>query len=209
MKENFRDCFGKLKRYRQFIVCLVLVFFIAGAAGVGLTKEKAQGMKIHKISKEDVKIKNIGCTVEEINPLRKDEYPELNSAVKKYFDEIKKDEKFAEKYDDIHVYTKVGQYRDTYIVFAQYRMKIKDIYTEVPGLATLYASKDEKSGEYQIDTKKPEGQEKDYLQSLLQHKDVRHILSEAEEEFNTALQSDAILRESLMDLKDAYKNSDS
>ena len=41
-------------------------------------------------------------------------------------------------YDHFKIYTKSGKYKDTYVAFVRYDMKIKDIYTEVPGLGTLY-----------------------------------------------------------------------
>lgn len=52
-------------------------------------------------------------------------------------------------YDHFKIYTKSGKYKDTYVAFVRYDMKIKDIYTEVPGLGTLYVKKDSQ-GNYQI-----------------------------------------------------------
>lgn len=37
-------------------------------------------------------------------------------------------------YDHFKIYTKSGKYKDTYVAFVRYDMKIKDIYTEVPDL---------------------------------------------------------------------------
>ena len=138
-----------------------------------------------------------------LNPLRKDEHPILNRAASDYFKGLMEGETFVEKYDDIHVYTKVGEYRGTYIAFAEYRMKIKDIYTEVPGLVTLYATRDEKSGQYRIDVEAPKEQE-DYVRTVIGHADVQELLGAMEEKFDLAVHSDALLRESLADLKNAY-----
>lgn len=210
MKEVFLSPLRKLKacRYESFILILVLMVLIVVAGGFGFTKEKAQKVKVHRINSEDVRIKNIGYDTEALNPLRKDEYSGLNSAVEAYLSKEKEKEAFVEKYDDIHIYTKIGQYRDTYIVFAEYHMKIKDIYTEVPGLVTLYAVKDEKSGQYQIYTKMSEEQDTEYVRTLTGHKDVKELLCQAKEEYDRALQDDALLREALADLKNAYENSD-
>ena len=82
-------------------------------------------------------------------------------------------------------------------------MKIKDIYTEVPGLVTLYITKDEKSGQYQIDVEAPKEQQ-DHIQTVIEHADVQKLLGKLEEEFDLAVHSDALLRESLADLKNAY-----
>ena len=205
MKEIFKGCLAKLEEHkrRNLILLVVLSVFAVGAAGMGLTKEKAQVREIHKISKENVRLKNIGCDREVLNPLRKDEHPILNRAASDYFKGLMEGETFVEKYDDIHVYTKVGEYRGTYIAFAEYRMKIKDIYTEVPGLVTLYATRDEKSGQYRIDVEAPKEQE-DYVRTVIGHADVQELLGAMEEKFDLAVHSDALLRESLADLKNAY-----
>lgn len=205
MKEIFKGCLAKLEEHkrRNLILLVVLSVFAVGAAGMGLTKEKAQVREIHKISKENVRLKNIGCDREVLNPLRKDEYPILNRAAFDYFKGLMEGETFVEKYDDIHVYTKVGEYRGTYIAFAEYRMKIKDIYTEVPGLVTLYATRDEKSGQYRIAVEAPKEQE-DYVRTVIGHADVQELLGAMEEKFDLAVHSDALLRESLADLKNAY-----
>lgn len=209
MEVSFKDCFGRLKAFRYKMICVVFVLAVSAAltAGLRTTKEKVQKVEIHKISEEDVRVKNIGCQKEILNPLREDAYPGINSAVKEYFDNVKMDETFVEKYDEFHVFTKVGQYKDTYVVFAEYRMKIKDIYTEVPGLATLYAVRDSESGQYQIYAECPEGQDEEYITSLTEHEDIKQLFERAEDEFDLALHSDAILRESLTDLKNAYSVS--
>lgn len=207
MKKVFEGCLTKLGRHRRrnLLIFLALLCFLAGTAGLGLTKEKAQMREVRKINHaENVRVMNIGCDTKELNPLRKDEHPEINRAIAEYFEGLTKGETFIEKYDDIHVYTKVGQYRGTYIAFAEYRMKIKDIYTEVPGLVTLYVSKDEESGKYQIDTKAPKEQKEGHVQVITEHTDVQEMLRQAEEEFNLAVRSDALLREALTDLKEAY-----
>lgn len=208
MKKVFEGCLAKPGRHRgrNLLIFLVLaVFLAAGAAGLGLTKEKAQIREVRKINNAvNVRIKNIGCDTKELNPLRKDVHPQINKAIAEYLEGLTEGETFVEKYDDLHVYTKVGQYRGTYIAFAEYRMKIKDIYTEVPGLVTLYVSKDEKSGEYRIDTETPKEQNEEHLQAIMDHTDVQKLLQQTDDEFDLAVHSDAILREALTDLKEAY-----
>ena len=204
MKEIFKGCLAKPEVRRGVIFFLVLLVVAAGAAGLGLTKEKAQMREVRKINTENVRPENIGCGIYELNPLRKDKHPGINSAVAEYFDGLMEGETFIERYDDIHVYTKVGKYQGTYIVFAKYQMKIKDIYTEVPGLVTLYASKDEESGKYRIDTQAPKGQEKGVVRTVTGHEDVRELLGQTEDDFQIAVESDALLREALADLKNAY-----
>lgn len=212
MKDFFSGCFEWCRdcKYRKFFLVLTIAVLAIGTVGFGFTGEKAQKIKVQKIEEKAVRQKNIGCDKEELNPLRKETYPNLNEAVKEHFVELQKAEKnFAEKYNNIHIYTKAGQYYGTYIVFAEYQMKIKDIYTEVPGLAVLYAVRDEKSGQYDIGTDMPGDMDMSYVQSLTTHKDVTELLTKAEEQYETAVKSDALLKEALADLQNAYKSLES
>ena len=73
---------------------------------------------------------------------------------------------------------KDGAYKDTYVVFARYEMKIKDIYTKVPGLETLYVRRDNRSGTYRILTEHLDEDTKDYIQTVARHEDVRELLAQ-------------------------------
>ena len=200
---------SRLVRCKKF-GCQMLVFFLFALAIIvalsGFTREKAHKTEVHKKS-EDVKTENIGCTEEELNPLREGEYTEIDKAVKDYYASLNADKAFIEKYDDLHIYTKRGQYRDTYVIFVEYHMKIKDIYTEVPGLGTLFASRNQADNKYRIGTEKPNGQDQDYVRLLTEHEDVKKLFDRTEEEYYTAVQSDALLREALEDLEKAYSDS--
>ena len=90
-----------------------------------------------------------------------------------------------EGYENLNVYTKLGKYQDTYVAFVRYDMKIRDVYTGVPGLGTLYVTEDE-DGKCQVETQV----EEDEIHDLVQ-----------------AVQSDALLKEALLDLKQAYEDS--
>ena len=48
---------------------------------------------------------------------------------------------------------------------------------------------------------------KDYIQTVAEHEDVRDLFAQMEEEYQKALRSDALLREALMDLQNAYEDS--
>lgn len=207
MKDLVKSCMAGDRGFRYGILMFFFSSLVCLAVFSGFTREKAQKSEVHK-KNETVKTKNIGCEQEELNPLREGEHPELDKAVKDYYFKLEEDKAFIEKYDELHIYTKKGQYKDTYVVFVKYLMKIKDIYTEVPGLGTLYASKDEKSGGYLISTNKPEGQDQEYVRCLTEHEDVQKLFESTEEEYHAAVQSDALLKESLTDLKKAYTDSD-
>ena len=56
--------------------------------------------------------------------------------------EAKKAVNLINSYGDEALYSfKEGKDADTYVTFVTYDMKIRGIYTEVPGLATFYAKK--------------------------------------------------------------------
>ncbi len=187
---------------KRWLVPLALVF-IAGIAGFGLTKEKAQ--EVQRINAKSERIENIGSRTKSLNPLREEAYPGLSETVRQYYAGAGRENRFAESYDDIRVYTKVGQYTGSYVAFVRYDMKIKDIYTKVPGLGTLYIERDRTSGEYEIKSE-PGGKElEEYVSFLSTHDDVRELLEETSTAYETAVDSDALLRESLLDLKKAYE----
>ena len=127
-------------------------------------------------------------------------------AVKDYYTEKKDDTEFVEMYDHFKIYTKSGKYKDTYVAFVRYDMKIKDIYTEVPGLGTLYVKKDSQ-GNYQITQQVKKKEIREYINRIAEHEDVQALMNQTQESYQKAVGSDALLKEALDELKDAYENS--
>ena len=70
-------------------------------------------------------------------------------------------------------------------------MKIKDIYTVVPGLGTLYVVKDGTSATYQIHTEELDDRTEDYIETVAAHEDVQVMMEESRKEYQKAVQSDA------------------
>ena len=85
-------------------------------------------------------------------------------------------------------------------------MKIKDIYTKVPGLGTVYVAKDAES-EYQVSASPEDEEINAFIQEIAQHEDVQALLEETQTAYHEAVQSDALLQEALTDLKNAYEDS--
>ena len=143
MEGTKRDCPSVRRRSKGGYLLVFLVALAAAlvAAGSSLTEAKVQ--KAQKTTSDRLYVENRGCEVMELNPLRTEEYPEITEAVREYYRQQGEEASFAESYDDIHIYTKEGRYRGTYVVFVAYDMKIKDIYTKVPGLGTVYVEDDE------------------------------------------------------------------
>lgn len=149
MKERQEGCRTRRTstcRSRVITACLVLALAV-GVAGFCLTEEEAQ--KVQRTGCiEAEKIRIPGRETMVLNPLREETADSrLGSAVKNYYEGLAKETDFTEGYEDIRACVKDGAYKDTYVVFARYEMKIKDIYTKVPGLETLYVEEDHKSGD--------------------------------------------------------------
>ena len=183
-------------------LCLALV---AGVTGLLSTTEETQ--KVQKISAAEPRMDNLGCETMELNPLHEEEDPNILKTVEDYYGEQKEKSDFIESYDNVHVYTKLGKYRGSYVAFVKYEMKIKDIYTKVPGLGTLYLIPDETGEGFKVDAEAKKNQTRDYVARISTHEDVQALLQEAGREYTEAVQSDALLQEALLDLKNAYENS--
>lgn len=117
------------KRIRYMLVLFLLVLLV-GVLGLGLTEEK--GKKVQKtekfVSSRKVVLVNGGCENMQTNPLKEETDEQMIKAVTDYYTKKTADTEFVEKYDHFKLYTKSGKYKDTYVAFVRYDMKIKDIY---------------------------------------------------------------------------------
>lgn len=210
MEGRRQDASTRYKSWKRIgiIMVLFLLVLLVGAAGFGLTEAKEE--KAQKISEKSLQVEktkeNPDCESMGSNPLELGVYPEVADAVSRYYESLGDKSEFVEAYHNVKAYTKLGKYQDTYVAFVRYDMKIKDIYTEVPGMSTLYVTKDE-DGECHISAKVEEEEISSYIQTIAGHEDVQALMSETQEAYHEAIQSDALLQEALNDLKDAYENS--
>ena len=188
-----------MKKRRMIPLLLVIA---AGVLGFGLTGEKAQEVQKRNAPAET---ENIGCRAQAMNPLREEAYPELSETVRTYYGGLGDEKDFVESYDNIRVYTKLGRYTGTYVAFVKYEMKIKDIYTKVPGLGVLYMKKNGTGSGYYITGSSADEGLKEYMMLITSHRDVQDLLQGTNEEYEAAVQSDALLAEALADLKNAYE----
>ncbi|MEF9941167.1 MAG: hypothetical protein RSA90_04010 [Lachnospiraceae bacterium] len=200
--KNAKDyCMGYWKYHRaNFILGIMCVILMVAVSLFFLTKDKAP-VVVSAIPKE----RNEGCKVMQTNPLAMNQYDDVNTVVQHYYERLADDTEFVEQYENVQVYTKLGQYKDTYIVFAYYEMKIKDIYTKVPGLETLYVSKG-KDDILKVETEVKDDKTKQLIEHVMQHDDIQMIINEVQIRYASAVQSDATLQEALSDLQQAYKD---
>ena len=140
---------GQKKQIFYTGLVYLLVCFMTAGVTVFLTKEKKDEVKeVSAVVTEEPKV-NTGYAAMETNPLLENRDEELAGAVEAYYQELSGKESYAEAYDGIAIYTKDGKAKDSRILYVRYNMKIRGIYTEVPGLETLYAVKD-KDGKFDI-----------------------------------------------------------
>ena len=189
-----RGFFTKHKRTGTLIGCVVVILAIA-AIGFNLTKDKAQ-----KTISKSVKVENKNSEDMSANPLKLDNYPEVTKVVQDYYSSITENTDFVEGYNQLNVYTKVGKYEDSYVVYARYDMKIKNVYTEVPGLETLYVEKEKDTGNLKVTEIKDE-EMKSYIDTITSHDDVKELMASVQTAYTAAVDSDALLKEVLQDLQ--------
>ena len=185
MGNLFRHCW-KYERANVIVGAMLLV--LAGMMGVFfLTYEEEPQVVLAPV----IEI-NEGCEVMDTNPLQKSEDEEITDAVMKYYERLEENAEYVEAYDNMSIYVKNGQYKNTYVVYARYEMKIKDIYTLVPGLGTLYIEKNEKD-KLMINTQVEDEKVQQYIADITQHEDVKALFQEVENAYAEAVQSDVML----------------
>lgn len=192
---------------RLFFVGIFIIVVLAGAAI--LPKDKAPDTDSREAAEQVVKthvVRSEAAEDESENPLKQDAYPLVNQVVEEYYRGLAKDAKFVDSYDSVRVYTKLGPYKNSYVAFAQYEMKIKDIYTKVPGLGTLYIEEG-KDGKLSVIRHVKDENVSSLVSVLMQHADVKNLTASVEQGYTDAVASDALLREALEDLKEAYENT--
>ena len=157
-----------------------------------------------------------GTVAPEKVPLEKEAYPEVTTVIQTYYTalgnkdtagiksvvdsldateeaKITKDP-YIEDYGDVETYTVEGPSEGTYVVFARYTYKFKDIDTAVQGMSQLYVCTDE-DGKLYIATREQDQQTQEYIENTLDLQEVQELREEVEADYETALESDENLRD--------------
>ena len=208
MKENRKkgsQDAGSRSRMTVIAVCALLAVAAAAAGAVYGGDKAAQDREEQTVpvQSEDVQTENKGWREAESNPLREETDSEITEAVRRYYEERTAQSPFAEGYENLKTYTKRGKYKDTYLAFVRYDMKIKDIYTMAPGLEILYIEPDEETGELCVEEELPDEGTRDAAQLLASQEDAGQLMAEVQAAYDQAVASDAILAEALADLEAA------
>ena len=222
MKERQENLRGLLREHRKITIWLSVLIFLGVAAvvimcltddGTGyitagnVQAEQSRIRTDEEAGKEELK-ENEGSLAMDSNPLQETEDEGVRQAVEEYYRTLAEHADFVECYNNLCIYTKLGKYQGTYIAFVRYDMKIRDIYTEVPGLGTLYLEQG-KDDTYQIVAKTDDKEIQEYVDQIVAHEDVQALMSQIQTDYANAAASDAMLAEALDDLKEAYESQTS
>ena len=196
---------GNSRSTAAMLLCVLLAVTAVAAGTLYAGEKSAKDDKAQAVSvqNEDVQTENKGWREAESNPLREETDSEITEAVRRYYEERTAQSPFAEGYENLKTYTKRGKYKDTYLAFVRYDMKIKDIYTMAPGLEILYIEPDEETGELCVEEELPDEGTRDAAQLLASQEDAGQLMAEVQAAYDQAVASDAILAEALADLEAA------
>ncbi len=223
MLDNFREWLSDNLRYillgLAILAVLLLLFFgIKAITGNSSNKKENEPIKKTEQKKESTDSKKSDeekSEKEDENALEKNAYPEVNALIESFYsawgekditkmkeltdnfnvtDETKvTNATYIESYNDVTVYTKKGLADDSYVVFAAYELKFKDINTPAPGLSELYVYKNEE-GKYVIQNDDTNAEVQECIEKTRQEKDVAELISETEEKLDAAIASDDSLK---------------
>lgn len=214
-RQTYRHSFAG--KYRSLGIGLAVVV-LAGAilvADRSLTEDEVRQSVSGNVQEEDGTVQtdeglkglflkeNVGYLEMSTNPLQEVSDPEMEQAVADYYEKLTEKTDFVEGYKNLKLYMKLGKYQNTFVVFVCYDMKIREIYTEVPGLDTLYLEKDKKDS-WQVITEITDDEIQECIEKTAGHEDVRDLMEQVQEEYVYAVSGDAILEEALNDLQNAY-----
>lgn len=204
MSEEKRKSFMTGRNRQIFytgIVCLLVCLMTVGVT-IFLTKEKEERAKETAAPVTEAPKVNEGYASMDTNPLLENQDGDLTDAVEAYYQELSGKEAYAETYDELTTYTKEGEEEGSRILYVRYKMKIRGIYTEVPGLGTLYAVKD-KDGRFRISSEITDERVKTVIEEVSTQADVQALFAQVEADYEQALGSDAMLAQAVEDLKNA------
>ena len=212
MKENRKkgsQGAGNSRSTAAMLLCVLLAVTAVAAGTLYAGEKSAKDDKAQAVSvqNEDVQTVNEGWQEAKDNPLREETDSGITKAVRKYYEERTAQSPFAEGYENLKTYTKRGKYKDTYLAFVRYDMKIKDIYTMAPGLEILYIEPDEETGELCVEEEMPDQETREASQLLASQEDAGQLMTEVQAAYDGAVASDAILAEALSDLEEASEAS--
>lgn len=227
---------GNKRRRLQHIVAAVAMVLVVAVIGSSIVMHPKDDKK-EPVNKEQ-QVEQSTSSVETVaesteNTLNAEQYPEIAELVQLYYqarltgdiasiqkyvdniedvdmNQVKASNEYIKKYKNIECYTKVGLEENTYVVFARYDIKFKNIETLAPGIDVFYVIRDEETGSVFIHNGATANTDiKTYIEALEQEADVIALYEEVNTAFQEALNADAALNEFYTALTQGTINSNS
>ena len=199
------------------IIAVLIALIVVIIVSVSCSKKEDNGAD-NEISADSVSENQTAGTVDYTVPdvaLAEDAYADVNALVNQYFAamttgdtaaitamkdtaaqedliKIEKESAYIDEFDNIKVYTKPGPLTDSYVAFAYYEIKFKDISTLAPGLTTLYICPREDGSLYICDGDLDDNTTA-YIKSVVAQDDVVDLFSMVETKYAEAIDADADL----------------
>ena len=157
-------------------------------------------------------------------PLEEDAYPEVNALISEYYQAVtdqdtekirtlvdsideenliylQKMSNYIESYNELKCYTKKGPAENSFVVYASYEVKFKDMDTMVPGVSPylVYARED---GSYYIHEGEVDENVNLYLEEISAQDDVVDLMNRVQVAFNDAVLENQKLNDYLAQMKE-------
>ena len=195
------------------LIALIVVIIVAVSCS-----KKEDGGADNEISADSVSENQAAGAPDYTVPdvaLEEDAYADVNALVNQYFAamttgdtaaitamkdtaaqedliKIEKESAYIDEFDNIKVYTKPGPLTNSYVAFAYYEIKFKDINTLAPGLTTLYICPREDGSLYICDGDLDDNTTA-YIKAVVAQDDVVDLFSMVETKYAEAIDADADL----------------
>lgn len=221
------------KRKLQHRITAVAMILAVGVIGIAIAispGEEDKGKKTKVVKETETTVAAVE-EESEANILQEDQYPEITelvqlyysarltgdtASIEKYVDniedvdmaQIKASNEYIKKYKNIQCYSKPGLDDNTYVVFAYYEIKFKNIETLAPGIDVLYVIRDGDTGSVFIHNGATANADiKTYIEALGQEEDVADLYARTNKALQNALDADTALNEFYNALKQGTVNA--
>ena len=222
-----------LRKNTKSLVIVVLAAVVLLGAGVFLGAMIGRGNTADETASAETQTAEAESRTEENEvayvPLEENAYPEINALIEQYYQaaaegdidtinsikdyseqtellQIQEKSNYLEGYEDINCYTKPGPEENSYVVYASYYAKFKDIDRTVCGLNTVEVCQNS-DGEYYIHDCTNDEAMREYRINVTKQDDVVELFNRVQVEYNEAVTEDEELAAFLTQLSEDLKAS--
>ena len=222
-----------LRKNTKSLVIVVLAAVVLLGAGVFLGAMIGRGNTADETASAETQTAEAESRTEENEvayvPLEENAYPEINALIEQYYQaaaegdidtinsikdyseqtellQIQEKSNYLEGYEDINCYTKPGPEENSYVVYASYYAKFKDIDRTVCGLNTFVVCQNS-DGEYYIHDCTNDEAMREYRINVTKQDDVVELFNRVQVEYNEAVTEDEELAAFLTQLSEDLKAS--